>query len=85
MLGNDLDEVDVDSVVEDIEVHCLVNGETAGCTDQYTVNSRGSGSGRTSSLRECKSDIHHQSMSRGIQQRALSCAMLVCKTVFPVT
>ena len=35
----DLDEADVDSVVEDIGVHCLVNGETAGCKDQCTGGS----------------------------------------------
>ena len=41
----DLDEANVDSVVEDIGVHCLVNGETVGCTDQCTVNSSGIGNG----------------------------------------
>ena len=35
----DLDEADVDSVVEDIGVHCLVNGETAGYKDQCTGGS----------------------------------------------
>ena len=35
----DLDEADVDSVVEDIAVHCLVNCETAGCKDQCTGGS----------------------------------------------
>jgi len=38
-----LGEADVISVMEDIGVHFLVNGETAGCKDQCIVGSSGSG------------------------------------------
>lgn len=43
-------ETDVDSVMEDITVHYLVNSETGGCKDQCTFG--GSGSGATKSYFE---------------------------------
>ena len=45
-----LGETDVDSVMEDITVHYLVNSETGGCKDQCTVG--GSDSGATKSYFE---------------------------------